>query len=269
MAFHIGMKRKPDVEQVKNIAAYVNKTTRWQGKHPPDFRLDLLDGTRFELSEHVGKKIVVLNFFATWCDACREEFPELERYRRQHAGDPFLLLCIDVGEKAETVRQFVKEMKTTLPVGLDPRGEAAKLFQVESYPTTVYIDASGRIAVYEMGAIANADVTFDRMVRRDLEILARGGGVSKEGYLAGLAAQAPVAPPPEGKKDEIVLEGRALRIAQGLHCLCGCEHRLLECGCAVDKEMKKRLKELAADPRKTDREIAAALGREFCKEAKK
>lgn len=259
--FHGFVKPGLDERQVDQIKDFIARGAAWQGRYPPDFRLDLLAGDEFQLSEHIGKEIVVLNFFATWCAPCRAEMPELERFRQAQRARPFLIIGIDVRESRATVQEFVSELKVTFPIALDGDGEVAASYQVGSFPTTVLIGVDGRVHLYETGAIFNADVAFSDHLDLQERLLEAGGGVSREEYMAGLSEQPEIGadPPDEGPR----LTGRALEIAQKMPCPCGCEQRVQECGCSTADKIKKRLNEMELEGR-TDIEVIRELNREFC-----
>ena len=77
---HYKLKPAPDEKQIREYAQSMSNSTEWQGKMAPDFELKTTDGQKFQVSENVGKKTIVLNFFATWCGPCRAEMrPSTER----------------------------------------------------------------------------------------------------------------------------------------------------------------------------------------------
>src|SRR5215469_12994634 len=98
---HYALKPAPSKEEIGRYAETMTSSTDWQGQIAPDFELKTESGERFRLSENVGKEVIVLNFFATWCGPCREEMPELNRYFDEHKADSFLLIGIDAEEKQD------------------------------------------------------------------------------------------------------------------------------------------------------------------------
>jgi thiol-disulfide isomerase/thioredoxin len=89
--------------------------------------------------------VVVVNFWATWCEPCREELPSLERLRAHFASAPFLVLAVNVGEGEARIREFLKESPVKFPVLLDRDSAAQNDWEVRGLPTTFVLDPQGRI----------------------------------------------------------------------------------------------------------------------------
>lgn len=87
----------------------------------------------------------MVNFWATWCEPCREELPSLERLRAHFASAPFLVLAVNVGEVEARVREFLKESPVKFPVLLDRDSAAQNDWEVRGLPTTFVLDPQGRI----------------------------------------------------------------------------------------------------------------------------
>src|SRR6266851_5979985 len=130
------------------------------GDHPPprlasfpapDFTLPTLSGAPIRLSDLRGK-VVLLNFWATWCVPCRTEMPSLEAlYQRQKdAGLAGLAVNLDMLSTAG-VEAFVQEVAVTFPIVLDPSWSTAQVYRVVGLPTTYLIDRAGNVVVREVG----------------------------------------------------------------------------------------------------------------------
>lgn len=117
----------------------------------PDFTLPALSGGTLRLSDLRGK-VVLLNFWATWCVPCRTEMPAIEtlyqRYKDQ--GLEVLAVNLDVLSTAG-VEAFVKEVGVTFPIILDPSWGTARAYRVFGLPTTYLIDRAGNVVVREVG----------------------------------------------------------------------------------------------------------------------
>ena len=109
-----------------------------------DFTLKDLDNKRISLKNYRGK-VVMLNFWATWCTPCRLEMPSMEKLHRQFKDKGFVVLAVAAGEKAEGVTAFVKEYHITFSTLLDTDQGVAEDYKVWALPTTYFINAEGKI----------------------------------------------------------------------------------------------------------------------------
>lgn len=117
-----------------------------------EFNLKDLDGKNWRLSDLRGK-VVLINFWATWCPPCRKELPSLERLWRLLGSDNFVVLAIDVGEDADTVFAFtgMLEPAPTFPILLDRDSAVLGNWLVKGLPTTFVLDKKGRIVYRAVG----------------------------------------------------------------------------------------------------------------------
>jgi peroxiredoxin len=124
-----------------------------EGKAASNFTLKDLQGKDVRLADLAGK-VVLLNFWATWCPPCREEIPSMVRLNAAMAGKPFQMLCvaIDDGGKAD-VDAFLARQKITLPALLDPTSEVAKQYGITGVPETFVIDKTGKIVKKVVGGL--------------------------------------------------------------------------------------------------------------------
>jgi thiol-disulfide isomerase/thioredoxin len=109
----------------------------------PIFSLPDIQGTTAELDDYLGK-VVILNFWATWCVPCKEEMPFLDQYGLDHP-DSIVILGIAVGDSEEEVRSFLEEMNVSYPILMDKTGVVGSVYHVVGYPTTYFVDAKGII----------------------------------------------------------------------------------------------------------------------------
>ena len=107
------------------------------------FSLPDFNGETHTLPDYQGK-VVLINFWATWCPPCIYEMPELMRLKQQFADKPFEILAINVAEKKYRVRKFTKTTKLSLPVLLDTKNEAFTDWGVKTLPTSFLVDARGK-----------------------------------------------------------------------------------------------------------------------------
>ena len=101
--------------------------------------LEDLTGVRHDLSDSSGR-VVLVHFFATWCEPCREELPALQRLLERSRNSGLAIFAISVGEPDARVRRFFEPMPTNYPVVLDRDRAAAKTWRVQMLPTTYVLD---------------------------------------------------------------------------------------------------------------------------------
>ena len=121
------------------------------GSKAPDFELVNLKEQPVKLGELRGK-IVVLNFWATWCEPCKIEMPFFEELHQSGQAN-LEILGINFDEPAPQVEQFVEEYDLHFPILLDPGGEVQRIYRVRGYPTTLIVDAEGVIRYHHIGLI--------------------------------------------------------------------------------------------------------------------
>lgn len=118
----------------------------------PSFVLPGLDGNLIS-SEQWSGKIILINFWATWCDPCLEELPVLDETYRAHPGE-IIVLGIAVGENADEVKQFLSDKHITYPILLDEDRRVSVAFQIFGFPTTYFIDQGGIIRAKHVGVLS-------------------------------------------------------------------------------------------------------------------
>jgi thiol-disulfide isomerase/thioredoxin len=118
----------------------------------PALKLSDLDGELHDLASLKGK-VVLVNFWATWCPPCRREMPSLERLSQALAGEPFVVLAVDVAEDADTIEAFTSQLDATpsFPILLDTRSRVMQAWKVAGLPTTFLVDKQGRIVASAIG----------------------------------------------------------------------------------------------------------------------
>jgi len=116
----------------------------------PDFSLSDLDGNVVALNGLRGR-LVLLNIWTTWCPACREEMPSLERLHREFDTRGVSVLAASHREDPEEVRKFVREFNLTMPVLLDRDGGIGELYGLQWLPTTFLIGPDGRLIARAIG----------------------------------------------------------------------------------------------------------------------
>ena len=140
---------------------------RMTSQPAPDFQLERLSGGTVKLSDLKGK-VVVLNFWATWCGPCRQEMPHLAKVYEKYRDRGFEILAITTDEKSDRpkVAPFVKEHGLTFPVLYDDG--TADAYGVNGMPTTVYIDVQGRTRYQTTGFHGDDTVREQEVVIKEL-----------------------------------------------------------------------------------------------------
>jgi peroxiredoxin len=145
-------------------AARTKMTADDARREQADFTLKELNGESWNLKQQRGK-VVVLNFWATWCPPCRKEMPDLESLYQQFKNQGLVILAIS-DEDAGKVKPFIAERKISYPVLLDPGRTVNELFQIQGIPKTFVYDRSGKLVAQ----------SIDMRTRRQfLEMLAQAG----------------------------------------------------------------------------------------------
>jgi thiol-disulfide isomerase/thioredoxin len=265
-ALHYELKPAPSDKEIRDQSWSMSGGVDWRNRTAPDFEITTTRGEHFRLSDNVGKKIIVLNFFATWCGPCRAEMPELNRYFNEHKSQSLVFLGIDAEEKGDRVDAFLGELKVDFPAGVD-EGPIQKKYGVEVFPTTIVIGVDGKVQLYETGALVNAEVAFDNLLRQNQQLLQAGQSISPDAYRVAAQNQLslPLRHPEKNSepKEEYKLDERGARIAARMDCPCGCDDKVQKCSCNTSTKIKKALaSEDFKD--KPDDEIVKALNKRFC-----
>ncbi|QDX93731.1 thiol-disulfide oxidoreductase ResA [Brevibacillus laterosporus] len=113
-----------------------------KGDKAPNFSLQSLEGQPMTLADLKGKG-VILNFWGSWCEPCRNEMPDLEKVWLANKDQNIVIVGVNVGESEVSAEQFVRQVKTTFPILMDKQKEVTKVYNIGKMPTTFYIDQDG------------------------------------------------------------------------------------------------------------------------------
>ncbi|MDU7473962.1 MAG: TlpA disulfide reductase family protein [Paenibacillus macerans] len=125
------------------------------GSAAPVFQAVSTYGEKLSLDEYRGK-VIVLNFWASWCGPCVKEMPLIHRISRNNAPDA-VTLFVNVGESKGTVNEFLSDHQLDFPVIIDATGKISGLYKVTALPTTYVIDQAGNIAQPIIGEISSEE----------------------------------------------------------------------------------------------------------------
>lgn len=131
----------------------------------PDFTVKLSGGESFTLPDAQGK-VVLLNFWATWCSPCVEEMPALEKIYQEY-GEQIEVLAVDCGEEKAVVDRFLKEKDYSFPVAYDENNEVSAKYPSDGIPYTLIIGKDGKVTETFTGSMG-AEAQY-KMYRRALK----------------------------------------------------------------------------------------------------
>lgn len=134
----------------------------------PEFALPALDGGTVRLSDYRGK-VVLVNFWGTWCEPCKEETPALQAVYSDLAPQGLEIIGVNLYNQEtqgrEAVRAFLEPYGVAYPVALDTSGDTARAFQISPIPVSYFVDPQGTIRYVKVGVVTAADVRvlFERL----------------------------------------------------------------------------------------------------------
>jgi thiol-disulfide isomerase/thioredoxin len=139
----------------------------------PQFELKDINGRTLRLNDYQGK-VVLINFWATWCPPCRAEMPDLVRLQREHRKKGFQIIGITYPpERKDRVRRFARSLKVNYPIILGTRQLKARFSSDETLPLTIVIDRDGKVSNIIVGILLREE--FDEKIKPLLMKNAEGG----------------------------------------------------------------------------------------------
>jgi peroxiredoxin len=124
----------------------------WTGGPAPALELRALDRAGHRLADYRGR-VVLVNFWATWCEPCRDEMPSMQRLKEKMEGRPFAVLAVNLDEPESRIRAFLSRMKVDFTVLLDPGRKAAQTWSARILPASFLIGPDGRIRYSVVGEV--------------------------------------------------------------------------------------------------------------------
>nr|MBP7914986.1 TlpA family protein disulfide reductase [Vitreoscilla sp.] len=130
----------------------------------PDFTLRSMNGPNLRLQEQRGK-VVLLNFWATWCAPCREEMPHLNRLYEKYRAAGFVLLGVNVDDDPANALGVAGTFGVKFPMLLDTDKQVSKLYDLATMPSTVLIDRDGKVRYLHRGYKPGTELEYDQQIR--------------------------------------------------------------------------------------------------------
>ncbi len=130
----------------------------------PDFTLKRLDGGNLRLEEYRGK-VVLINFWASWCGPCRQEMPVLDQLQKRYADTGFTVLGVNVEGKPGPAEQLLHRTPVSFPVLIDQGQTVSQRYQLEAMPSTVVVDRDGVIRYIHHGYKPGDEARYVEVVK--------------------------------------------------------------------------------------------------------
>lgn len=153
------------------LAVVANIARQW-GTHPltgqaaPPFTAPLLGGGTLDLANHLGKDVVILDFWATWCPPCRKGLPAVAAAAKAFHGQGAVVYAVNLMEPESKVTAYLRDAGLDLPVALDADGVAARLYEVSGIPQTVFIGKDGIIREVHVGLSTNFESMLSARLKK-------------------------------------------------------------------------------------------------------
>jgi thiol-disulfide isomerase/thioredoxin len=170
---------QPDDLRIKRVARFIEDPSLARARMAPAFTVTTLDGQRISMDDLQGK-VVLIDFWATWCGPCREALPHMQAIAKKFQGQPFVILSISMDKEDAPWKEFVAKHEMTWLQYRDGyfNGFLAKLFAVDAIRHTFSIDADG---VLQDEHIGDADIEgkLKKLIAHAKELQAAGTSASK------------------------------------------------------------------------------------------
>jgi thiol-disulfide isomerase/thioredoxin len=122
-----------------------------EGQQTPECPSALTEGgNKLDISAYKNK-VVLIDFWATWCPPCQKSMPFFNELRSQHLKDGFEIVAINVDEDSKTAKEFLKSHPVTYKIAFDPSGNCPGIFYVKAMPSSYLVDKTGKIRQIHLG----------------------------------------------------------------------------------------------------------------------
>jgi thiol-disulfide isomerase/thioredoxin/Flp pilus assembly protein TadD len=168
------IKAQPDGPFVVSAKKMVDNPRRARENYAPDFSFTSSSGEQLSLDDLQGK-VVLLDFWGTWCGPCVESVPELRQLHKKYAKDPsFVLIGISSDRDDAVWREFTEKNKMVWPQYRDKDGRILRAFQISSFPTYIIIDHEGIIRHRSVGVSWSRSASLDNEIKNQIKMIAKG-----------------------------------------------------------------------------------------------
>ena len=134
------------------------------GTEAGNFTLKSAEGSNIRLSEYRGQ-VVLLNFWASWCGPCRQEFPHLDDLHKKYADLGFTVFGVNVEQDRASADKVLRDIPVTFPVLFDDNNQVSELYNVDAMPMTLLVDRNGVVRYLHRGYKPGYEVAYDKQVR--------------------------------------------------------------------------------------------------------
>lgn len=129
----------------------------------PDFTLKTKSGKNLRLNDFRGK-VVMINFWATWCAPCRQELPHMEALYKKYKDRGFVLLGVNIDNDSVAAKKMAEEFKLTFPVLYDEKQQTSKLYKLKAMPSTFIVDRGGKVHEVHLGYKPGYEKSYDKTI---------------------------------------------------------------------------------------------------------
>ena len=139
------------------VSAFAAKELKsWAGGPPPPLELKDLSGKLHRLADYRGQTVLI-NFWATWCEPCRDEMPSIQQLKRKLADKPFVVLAVNVAESENRIHEFLRKMPLDFTILHDRNSEALKAWRVRGLPASFVVAPDGTVRYSQIGEFEWSD----------------------------------------------------------------------------------------------------------------
>jgi peroxiredoxin len=124
----------------------------WGGKATPALELADPEGRKYRLADFRGQ-VVLVNFWATWCEPCRDEMPSMQRLKRRFDGKPFAVVAVNVGESEARIGEFLQKLPLDFVILRDHSSAAMKAWGARGLPASFIVGRDGRVRYSHIGEL--------------------------------------------------------------------------------------------------------------------